>query len=435
MAAAQYGTVAPEDSASIPILVHLDDCDAHPRKPPSVWRGVAANLLSVTGAAALLSLASALQSGAEGRAGPAAEQEKWTYDMMRDRYGGPAFWAFAGTALVPVAEVIAFAWGAGVLDAAAEARGLLTRAFDAADTLLLVVYLYAMQQPRAHWTEDGVLLWLGIGLSVASTLMGPLGDRCTPCSLARYAAYRGSLVCAGVCVLAVVSLHRFNGWASYAFAFTVVGVVVRFAMGCAAGASGDAGLIAEVFDPLDKLLLAMYLWTGHGPMLWLGVLFGIVATALGIASAGGCNGGASKARGAVGCAAIVIMVMSTCVFTVGPHSVSWAMLAFTVTVLIPVIRFIVEVCPTERAVWERDHVKLLDAFDELDTLLLTMYLFASTSDSGLVWIGCLLGLMSTLIGTVHYFAMPRPHHEFYRGVVASLAVVCIVSLTVLAHLL
>eukprot|EP00756_Hemistasia_phaeocysticola_P015913 Hpha_TRINITY_DN15444_c0_g1::TRINITY_DN15444_c0_g1_i2::g.176082::m.176082 len=157
---------------------------------------------------------------------------------------------------------------------------------------------------------------------------------------------------------------------------------------------------------------------------------------------------ATKFRGAIGMGAVALVIVNA-LFLENPPT--WSALIFLLTAIIPFFmaaRWLVsdvrrkpgkdgKLASTAasakhaaKGALEGADKAFLGVFDELDQLLMTMYLFASTSPGHLVWIGCAIGLFASCIralSTLEGKALK------YRGAIGSLAILTIIGTTLIAH--
>eukprot|EP01065_Artemidia_motanka_P022072 TRINITY_DN2628_c2_g1_i1.p1 TRINITY_DN2628_c2_g1~~TRINITY_DN2628_c2_g1_i1.p1 ORF type:complete len:475 (+),score=134.71 TRINITY_DN2628_c2_g1_i1:89-1513(+) len=185
----------------------------------------------------------------------------------------------------------------------------------------------------------------------------------------------------------------------------------------------------DIFDGLDLLLLLMYLFVMHDSsgfgIVWLGVLAGIASTAIRVLLVFQEKSELRKIRGVAACGGISFIILDSFLLNRSGHPLAYWSFAFTS--LGPVISFLIRLCqqrrmealdPDGQAV---DHgLYFASGFDQLDLLLMSMYVFAVSHDVHLMWVGALAGLCASCLGPMCCCVKLLPHH--LRGILGAFAV-------------
>lgn len=220
----------------------------------------------------------------------------------------------------------------------------------------------------------------------------------------------------------------------------------------------------ETTDPLNKLLCMMYLYnttaTGaHDIIVFAALMLGLTSSVLLVISryfydeSTDLHGESSmykvlRWRGVVGLGAVALVCFNALFFEVPS---TWPALAFLITAIIPFLKGIgwliddVRRKPADKQKSTADMAQavfhstlheadttFLRAFDPIDQVLLTMYVFASTSPGYLVWLGCLPGVF-TSASRVLSSKRSKLRSPKVRDTLGCVSVIALITTTLIAH--
>jgi len=217
-------------------------------------------------------------------------------------------------------------------------------------------------------------------------------------------------------------------------------------------------------DPLNKLLCMMYLYnttaTGaHDIIVFAALVLGLASSVLLVISryfyheSTDLPGESTmykvlRWRGVVGLGAVALVCFNALFFE-APGT--WPALAFLITAIIPFLKGIgwliddVRRKPADKQLSTADMAQtvfqsslheadttFLRAFDPIDQVLLTMYVFASTSPGYLVWIGCIPGVF-TSASRVLSSKRSKLRSPKVREAMGAVSVIALITTSLIAH--